>query len=73
LAPLNAELTKTDELMTQFINDQIKAGSYELVSIEAKSDVKYLVPTADGKGYEYKTFEAGTVIQTIKPKSAPSI
>ena len=73
LAPLNAELATTTDAMNDFIQSQIDAGSYELVSITAEQDVKYLVPTADGKGYEYKTFEAGTTIQTIKPKSAPAI
>ena len=56
----------------EFIEKQLEAGAYELVTIQAEQDVKYLVPTEDG-GWKYETFETGAMIQTLKPKSAESI
>ena len=67
----NEAVDLADENVQKFIQDQIKAGAFELETIEAKQDVKYLVPTKNG--FEFKTFETGQVIQVVKPVDAPTI
>lgn len=68
----NNEVDFANQRTQDFIQSQLEAGAYRWVTVEAESEVEYLV--ADGAGgFTTQTFTQGTVIRTIQPADADSL